>query len=165
MKTLLTTALVVALVATIGAQVRPTPQVPRRPTPIPRREPPPKPSSAPPDTGKEQPKDAQPKQAEPPKTTTTAATPGSSEAGAALFRKNGCYECHSNDAQGGPQGPRLGPNPIPLPRFLAYVRNPAGDMPPFSAKVISDDDLRSIYAFLQSRPTPPPVANIPLLAP
>jgi ubiquinol-cytochrome c reductase cytochrome c subunit len=82
-----------------------------------------------------------------------------------LFRKKGCYECHSNDAQGGPQGPRLGPNPIPLPRFLAYVRNPAGDMPPFTAKVISDDDLRSIYAFLQSRPVPPPVANIPSLAP
>jgi len=163
MQTMITSALVVLLIATIGAQVRPTPQVPRRPTPIPRREPPPKPSSTPPETEKEQPKDAQPKQAEPPKAAAAAATPGSSDAGAALFRKNGCYECHSNDAQGGPQGPRLGPNPIPLPRFLAYVRNPAGDMPPFTAKVISDDDLRSIYAFLQSRPAPPPVANIPLL--
>jgi mono/diheme cytochrome c family protein len=165
MRTLITSALVLMLVGSIGAQVRPTPQVPRRPTPAPRREPPPKTSSAPPETEKEQPKDAQPKQAEPAKTATAAATPGSSDAGAALFRKNGCYECHSNDAQGGPQGPRLGPNPIPLPRFLAYVRNPAGDMPPFTAKVISDDDLRSIYAFLQSRPAPPPVANIPLLAP
>jgi mono/diheme cytochrome c family protein len=86
-------------------------------------------------------------------------------AGAALYRKNGCYECHVNDAQGGPQGPRLGPNPIPFPRFVAYVRNPAGDMPPFTAKVVSDDDLSKIYAFLQSRPTPPPVKDIPLLAP
>ena len=91
------------------------------------------------------------------------ATP--SDAGAALYRKNGCYECHVNDAQGGPQGPRLGPNPIPLPRFVAYVRNPTGDMPPFTAKVISDQDLASIYAFLQARPTPPPVKDIPLLAP
>ena len=91
------------------------------------------------------------------------ATPG--DAGAALYKKNGCYECHVNDAQGGPQGPRLGPNPIPLPRFVAYVRNPTGDMPPFTAKVISDQDLASIYAFLQSRPTPPPVKDIPLLAP
>ena len=65
----------------------------------------------------------------------------------------------------GPQGPRLGPNPIPLPRFVAYVRNPTGDMPPFTAKVISDQDLASIYAFLQARPTPPPVKDIPLLAP
>jgi mono/diheme cytochrome c family protein len=86
-------------------------------------------------------------------------------AGAALYRKNGCYECHVNDGQGGPQGPRLGPNPIPLPRFVAYVRNPAGDMPPFTAKVVSDDDLAKIYAFLQSRPTPPQVKDIPLLAP
>ena len=70
-----------------------------------------------------------------------------------------------NDAQGGPQGPRLGPNPIPLPRFVAYVRHPTGEMPPFTAKVISDQDLQSIYAFLQSRPTPPPVREIPLLAP
>jgi len=87
------------------------------------------------------------------------------DAGAALYRKNGCYECHVNDAQGGPQGPRLGPNPIPFPRFAAYVRNPTGDMPPFTAKVISDQDLQAIYAFLQSRPTPPPVKDIPLLAP
>ena len=169
MKALFTSALVVLLIATIGAQVRPTPQVPRRPTPTPRREPPPKTSSAPPETEKEQPKDAQPKQAEPPKPAaqpaSTTATNASADAGAALFKKNGCYECHSNDAQGGPQGPRLGPNPIPLPRFLAYVRNPAGDMPPFTAKVISDDDLRSIYAFLQSRPAPSPVSTIPLLAP
>jgi len=165
MKTLIGSALIVLLVATIGAQVRPTPQVPRRPTPTPRREPPPKPSSAPPEAEKEKPKDAQPKQAEPPKTAAAAVSPGSSDAGGALYRKNGCYECHSSDAQGGPQGPRLGPNPIPLPRFLAYVRNPAGDMPPFTAKVISDEDLRTIYAFLQARPAPPPVATIPLLAP
>jgi ubiquinol-cytochrome c reductase cytochrome c subunit len=85
--------------------------------------------------------------------------------GAALYKKNGCYECHVNDGQGGPQGPRLGPNPIPMPRFVAYVRNPSGDMPPFTAKVIADDDLAKIYAFLQSRPTPPPVKDIPLLAP
>jgi mono/diheme cytochrome c family protein len=76
--------------------------------------------------------------------------------GAALYKKNGCYECHVNDAQGGPQGPRLGPNPIPYPRFQAYVRNPSGDMPPFTAKVISDQDLQSIYAFVsRGRPRRP----------
>jgi mono/diheme cytochrome c family protein len=158
-------AILLILASLASAQVRPTPQVQRRPTPAPKREPPPKTSTAPPADTTEQPKDAAVKPAEQPKAATAAANGGSSDAGGALFKKNGCYECHSNDAQGGPQGPRLGPNPIPLPRFLAYVRNPAGDMPPFTAKVISDDDLRSIYAFLQSRPVPPPVANIPLLAP
>jgi hypothetical protein len=38
-------------------------------------------------------------------------------------------------------------------------------MPPFTAKVISDQELEAIYAFLQSRPMPPPVKDIPLLAP
>ena len=86
------------------------------------------------------------------------------EAGAMLFKKNGCYECHANEGQGGAQGPRLGPSPIPFARFVPYVRNPSGDMPPYTAKVLSDEDLAGIYAFLQARPQPPPVNTIPLLA-
>lgn len=87
------------------------------------------------------------------------------ENGAALYKKKGCFECHVNEAQGGPQGPRLGPNPIPLPRFTAYVRNPSGDMPPFTEKVLTNQELGDIYAFLQARPQPRPVNTIPLLAP
>jgi len=87
------------------------------------------------------------------------------DAGAALYKKKGCYECHVNDAQGGPQGPRIGPNPIPLPRFTTYIRNPTGDMPPFTTKVLSNEELADIYAFLQARPQPKPVSSIPLLAP
>ena len=86
------------------------------------------------------------------------------EAGAMLFKKNGCYECHANEGQGGAQGPRLGPSPIPFARFVPYVRNPSGDMPPYTGKVLSDEDLAGIYAFLQARPQPPPVNTIPLLA-
>jgi mono/diheme cytochrome c family protein len=92
-------------------------------------------------------------------------SPGSVEAGALAYRKNGCYECHVDEAQGGPQGPRLGPNPIPMQSFMTYVRNPTGSMPPFTATVLPDAALASIYAFLQARPVPPPVASIPLLAP
>ena len=87
------------------------------------------------------------------------------ESGAALYKKKGCFECHVNEAQGGPQGPRLGPNPIPLPRFTTYVRNPSGEMPPFSERVLSKQDLEDIYAFLQARPQPKPVTSLPLLAP
>ena len=82
-----------------------------------------------------------------------------------LFNKNGCYECHANEGQGGAQGPRLGPNPIPFVRFSAYVRNPAGDMPPYTAKVLSNEDLAAIYAFLEARPRPPALNSISLLAP
>jgi len=158
----LVTVIIVAMVVTIAAQVRPTPQAPpRRTAPQPRTAPPPKRETPEPSDTKPTP-DRGP-QLSAPQVKAADATP--SDAGAALYKKNGCYECHVNDAQGGPQGPRLGPNPIPLPRFVAYVRNPTGDMPPFTAKVISDQDLASIYAFLQARLTPPPVKDIPLLAP
>lgn len=151
------TALVMVLLMTaVAAQVRPTPQPPpRRTAPPPRQAPPPKRDTS-------EPAETKPTPAPAPAKTADAAPP---DLGAALYKKNGCYECHVNDAQGGPQGPRLGPNPIPFARFQAYVRNPAGDMPPFTAKVISDQDLQSIYAFVQSRPTPPAVKDIPLLAP
>jgi cytochrome c553 len=148
----------IGLMITVAAQTRPAPQAPpRRTAPPPRTAAPPK---------REAPEPAEPRTTTPaPQAKAASVDATAGDAGAALYRKNGCYECHANEAQGGPQGPRIGPNPIPLPRFTAYVRNPSGDMPPFTAKVISDQDLASIYAFLQARPTPPPVKDIPLLAP
>jgi mono/diheme cytochrome c family protein len=154
-----------ALSVVIAAQIRPTPQPPpRRTAPPPKTAPQPKGESPEPDDRRPQASAPQVPAPQQPTATQVSSDPKVNE-GAALYKKNGCYECHVNDAQGGPQGPRLGPNPIPLPRFVAYVRNPSGDMPPFTAKVISDDDLSKIYAFLQSRPTPPPVKDIPLLVP
>jgi len=146
----------------VAAQIRPTPQTPpRRTAPPPKTAPQPKRESPEP----EEKKPATNRGPEGSAPQSTAVDTTAVGVGAALYKKNGCYECHVNDGQGGPQGPRLGPNPIPMPRFVAYVRNPGGDMPPFTAKVVSDDDLAKIYAFLQSRPTPPPVKDIPLLAP
>jgi len=151
--------IVVAMMVTLAAQTRPTPQAPPR-----RTAPPPK-TAPQPQRESPEPEDKKPADRAPDGSAPQVSSDPAVNAGAALYKKNGCYECHVNDAQGGPQGPRLGPNPIPLPRFVAYVRNPAGDMPPFTAKVISDDDVSKIYTFLQSRPTPPPVKDIPLLAP
>ena len=95
----------------------------------------------------------------------TGAPTGRVEAGAELYRKSGCYQCHSNEGQGGAQGPRLGPDPIPLARFVQYVRNPPGSMPPYTDRVISDQELADVHAFLAARPRPPAVSSIPLLAP
>jgi mono/diheme cytochrome c family protein len=160
--------IVVAMMVTLAAQIRPTPQPPpRRTAPPPKTAPQPK-RDAPEPTETKPPQTPAPQQESergPQGSALTVSADPNVNAGAALYKKNGCYECHVNDAQGGPQGPRLGPNPIPLPRFVAYVRNPSGDMPPFTTKVISDDDVSKIYAFLQSRPAPPPVKDIPLLAP
>jgi mono/diheme cytochrome c family protein len=94
-----------------------------------------------------------------------SAPPGRVEAGATIYRKTGCFQCHVNEGQGGANGPRIGPDPIPFARFVQYVRNPAGEMPPYTEKVLSTQDLADIYAFLQARPRPPAVSTIPQLAP
>ena len=94
-----------------------------------------------------------------------AANPaGNAANGRRLFKKDGCYECHGLEAQGSiVSGPRLGPDPIPLAAIIAYVRNPTGQMPPYTEKVVPDKELADIYAFLKSLPHPPPAKTIPLL--
>lgn len=94
-----------------------------------------------------------------------AQTPGDARNGRKLFENFGCYQCHGREAQGGlGTGPRLGPKPIAFTALQRYVRQPTGQMPPYTAKVVSDKDLADIYAFLQSVKQPPPVKDIPLLA-
>ena len=89
---------------------------------------------------------------------------GNVEKGKELYTSDGCYECHGRQAQGSrTSGPRLAPNPIPLSAFSNYVREPRGQMPPYTKKVVSDADLADIYAFLKSIPQPPSVKDIPLL--
>ena len=84
--------------------------------------------------------------------------------GKKLYSSYGCFECHGRQGQGtSVGGPRLGPNPISFPAFSKYVRQPSGQMPPFTAKVTSDADLADIYAFLQSLPQPPKADSIPAL--
>ena len=93
-----------------------------------------------------------------------AARQGDVEKGRKLFVSYGCYQCHGYEAQGSTAtGPRLGPKPIPLAAFSRYVRQPGGQMPPYTAKVLSDPELAAIYAFVEARPAPKPVESIPLL--
>jgi len=92
-----------------------------------------------------------------------AETPaGNAENGKQLFNRNGCYECHGREGQGSSMtGPRIAPDPIPFDVLARYVRKPTGEMPPYTAKVVSDQELADIYAFLQSRPHPPAAKNVP----
>jgi len=92
-----------------------------------------------------------------------AAPAGNAEKGKQLYTNYGCYQCHGREAQGGVAGPRIGPNPIPLPALTRYVRQPAGQMPPYTEKVVTDAELADIHAFLRSLPQPKPVREIPLL--
>lgn len=87
---------------------------------------------------------------------------GNAEEGKKLYVSYGCYQCHGYEAQGSSAtGPRLGPRPIALAAFSRYVRQPTGQMPPYTTKVVSDADLASIYAFVSARPAA--AQNIPLL--
>ena len=94
----------------------------------------------------------------------TPAPRGSAENGKALFMKIGCYQCHGREGQGSTAtGPRLNQNPITFTRFVTYIRKPSGEMPPYTAKVVSEQQAADIFAFLQSLPKPPAVESIPLL--
>ena len=84
------------------------------------------------------------------------------ESGKKLFAQYGCYQCHGYAAQGG-VGPRLAPRPLAFAAFSKYVRQPTGEMPPYTAKVLSNPQLADVYAFLRSVPQPPPIESIPLL--
>jgi mono/diheme cytochrome c family protein len=84
--------------------------------------------------------------------------------GRKIFESYGCFQCHGLEAQGGlGTGPRLGPQPISFAAVQKYVRQPTGQMPPYTAKVVSDKDLADIYAFLQSVKKPAAVKDTPLL--
>lgn len=91
---------------------------------------------------------------------------GDADKGRTLFIKYGCYQCHGTEAQGGGYtGPRLAPPADSLDVLVSQVRNPVKDMPPFTEKVLSDQEILDIYAFLQSIPNPPAVNSISILEP
>ena len=88
---------------------------------------------------------------------------GNVETGKVLYTKIGCYQCHGIEGQGAVTGPRLNQNPITYTRFVSYIRKPAGEMPPYTAKVVSDQQAADLFAYMQSLPKPPAVESIPLL--
>ena len=94
-----------------------------------------------------------------------AAPSGNAENGKKIFTKDGCYECHGREGQGAAEGagPRIGPPRLSFESFAKYVHQPTGQMPPYTSKVISDQELADIYAYLQSRPKAMPSKDIPLL--
>ena len=104
-------------------------------------------------------------QAQPPSSGQPAAAPaGDADRGRTLFTRNGCYQCHNYEGQGGAAGPRIAPNPLPFRGFAAYVRAPRGDMPPYTVKVMAEQDLADVYAYLRTRARPRDVSTNPLLS-
>jgi len=87
---------------------------------------------------------------------------GNTQSGKDLYLRYSCYACHGYDGHGG-AGTRLVPMRMSLPAFAAYVHNPR-QMPPYTAKVLSDAQLADIWAHIKSLPESPAAKDIPLLA-
>src|SRR6185437_11538551 len=85
------------------------------------------------------------------------------ENGKRIFVRDGCYQCHGYAGQGTIAGARLAPPVLNVQGMIRYIRRPAGAMPSFSDKVLSDQEVNDIYAYLKTVPAPKPVKDIPLL--
>jgi mono/diheme cytochrome c family protein len=94
----------------------------------------------------------------------TAAPAGDVAKGQAVFQRTGCWQCHGHQGQGGREGPRIA-SPVPMnwQVLSTFVRTTKGDMPPYTEKVLSNQELADIYAYLRSIPPAPEFKTIPLL--
>jgi mono/diheme cytochrome c family protein len=94
-----------------------------------------------------------------------AALSGNKENGKKIYVSDGCYACHGREGQGAAAatGPRIGPPQLSFEAFADYLHHPTGQMPPYTSKIFSDQELADLYAFLQSKPKAAPGKDIPLL--
>ena len=82
--------------------------------------------------------------------------------GKKLYETVGCFQCHGFAGQGGAAGPKL-IDPTPYPAFIAQLRTPRQVMPPYTERVLSDQQVADIYAHVKTFPAPPDPASIPFL--
>jgi mono/diheme cytochrome c family protein len=88
---------------------------------------------------------------------------GDAQNGQKLFVSSYCSACHGTLGQGSTAGARIAPRPIAFAAFQKYLRQPTGQMVPYTRTVLSDRALADIYAFLRSVPVPASSKDIPLL--
>lgn len=91
------------------------------------------------------------------------ATPaGNSANGKRLFETVGCFECHGWAGQGGGAGPKL-IDPPAYPAYIVQLRTPRNVMPPFTNRVLTDQQAADIYAYITTFAKAPDPRTIPLL--
>ena len=88
---------------------------------------------------------------------------GNANTGKQLFMDKNCYYCHGTTGQGGHDGARLAATVLNADGLIRYVRKPAGAMPAYTEKLISDQELRDVLAYLKSLPAAKAPKDIPLL--
>jgi mono/diheme cytochrome c family protein len=91
------------------------------------------------------------------------APPGNAESGKRLFMKHTCYFCHGTAGQGGAAGARVAAVARNAQGFIRYVRRPSGQMPAYTEKILSDQELADIFAYVKGLPVAKPTREIPLL--
>jgi mono/diheme cytochrome c family protein len=84
--------------------------------------------------------------------------------GKEVFERTGCWQCHGRQGQGGREGPRIA-SPVPMnwQTLSTFVRTSRRSMPPYTEKVLSNQELADVYAYLRSIPPAPDFKSIPLL--
>ena len=92
-----------------------------------------------------------------------AAPKGDPVRGKTLFFNTGCYQCHGFEGATSGPGPRLAPDPEDYAPFLAQLRAPRARMPIYTAKIMPDQDVADIYAYMKAQPKAKSPADIPLL--
>src|SRR5437667_7219074 len=85
------------------------------------------------------------------------------ENGKKQYLRDGCWECHGFAGQGGRDGARLADTALSTAQLTRYVRKPTGGMPAYIDKVITDQELADIWAYLKSMPAPKAAKDIPVL--
>lgn len=78
----------------------------------------------------------------------TPAPAGDAKRGREIFIADGCHQCHGRVGQGGP-GPALAATRLNWTGYSRQVRNPIRNMPPYSAKVMPEQDLADTFAYVK----------------
>jgi mono/diheme cytochrome c family protein len=91
---------------------------------------------------------------------------GNADNGKRIYLADGCFLCHGRVGQGGGYNslvPALAKTELPFEPFKLQLRQPAEDMPAYSEKVLTDQQVADIYAFVQSLSGRRNPKDIPLL--
>jgi len=92
-----------------------------------------------------------------------SAPSGNTTNGAALYLKDGCWECHGYSGANGSGAP-LVLSGLNESGFVRYLRNPrTTGMPLYSTKVLSDAEAADLYAYIKTFKRPVDAKDIPLL--
>ena len=87
---------------------------------------------------------------------------GNAANGQKLYTTIGCSQCHGFVGQGGAAGPKL-IDPTPFPAFIVQLRTPRQVMPPYTERVLTDQQVADIYAHVKTFPLPPDPSTLSIL--